>query len=111
MASRLEHMPSRRAGGQGPRNVADTGGIADEASSCTPRRVSVPFDRPGVPLVGGGADGLPGLDALDRAPGLDSESHVEHDAAVCHASDGVEVGLDHLRDLQEQQGEAQDQLA
>ena len=42
---------------------------------------------------------------------LDSESHVEHDAAACHAADGVEVRLDHLRDFQEQEGKAQDQLA
>jgi hypothetical protein len=27
------------------------------------------------------------------------KSHVEHDATVRHASDGVEVSLDHLRDL------------
>jgi GAF domain-containing protein len=54
---------------------------------------------------------LPGLDALDWAPAFDSESHVEHDAAVCHASDGVEVSLDDLRGLYEQESEAQDQLA
>ena len=44
-------------------------------------------------------------------PGLDSQSHVEHDAAVWHASDGVEVRLDHLRELPEQEREAQHQLA
>ena len=54
---------------------------------------------------------LLGLDALDWAPAFDSESHVEHDAAVCHASDGVEVSLDDLRGLYEQESEAQDQLA
>ena len=44
-----------------------------------------------VGLARGEAAGwLPGLDALDWAPAFDSESHVEHDAAVCHASDGVE---------------------
>jgi len=37
--------------------------------------------------------------------------HVEHDAASCHASDGVEVSLDDLWGLPEQEGEAQDQLA
>jgi hypothetical protein len=53
----------------------------------------------------------PRLDALDWAPRLDSQSHVEHDAAAGHATDRVEVGLDHLRDLPEQEGKAQDQLA
>ena len=42
---------------------------------------------------------------------LDSQSHVEHHAAACHAPDGVEVRLDHLRDLPEQKGKAQHQLA
>ena len=54
---------------------------------------------------------LPALDALNWAPAFDSESHVEYDAAVCHASDGVEVSLDDLWELQEQEREAQDQLA
>jgi hypothetical protein len=53
----------------------------------------------------------PRLDALGGAPVLDSQSHVEHDAAGGGAPDGVEVGLDHLGDLPEKQGEAQDQLA
>src|SRR5580704_7117226 len=53
----------------------------------------------------------PCLDALDWAPGLDSQSHVEYHAAACHAPDGVEVRLDHLRDLSEQKGKAQHQLA
>ena len=53
----------------------------------------------------------PRLDALDWAPVLDSESHVEHDAAACHASDGVEVRLDHFRELPEQERKAQHQLA
>ena len=68
-----------------------------------------------APRVGGSSSASaapsPRLDALDWAPALDSQSHVEHDAAVGHASDGVEVGLDDLGDLAEQQGEAQDQLA
>ena len=51
------------------------------------------------------------LDALDRAPALDSRSRVEHDAAVGRAPDRVEVSLDDLGDLPEQQGKAQDQLA
>ena len=53
----------------------------------------------------------PRLDALDGAPAPDSQSHVEHDAAVRRAPDRVEVGLDYLGDLPEQQGEAQGQLA
>lgn len=53
----------------------------------------------------------PRLDAFDWAAALDAESHVEHDAAVCHASDWVEVRLDHLRKLSEQEREAQHQLA
>ena len=53
----------------------------------------------------------PRLDPLDWPPALDSQSHVEHDAAVCHASDGVEVRLDHLWELPEQEGKAQHQLA
>jgi hypothetical protein len=53
----------------------------------------------------------PCLDVFDWMPGLDSQSHVEHHAAACHAPDGVEVGLDHLRDLPEQEGKAQHQLA
>src|SRR5450755_1310475 len=57
------------------------------------------------------AEASPGLDALDWAPVLDSQSHVEHDAAAWHASDGVEVRLDHLRELPEQEGKAQHQLA
>ena len=54
---------------------------------------------------------LPGLDALDWVVGRDPQSHVKHDATVCHASDGVEVSLDDLGDLAEQEREAQDQLA
>ena len=53
----------------------------------------------------------PRLDALDRAPALDSHSSVEHDAAVGRAPDRVEVSLDHLGDLAKEQGKAQDQLA
>jgi len=53
---------------------------------------------------------LPGLDAFDGAAGLDSESHVEFDAAARYAPDGVEVRLHHLGNLPEQEGEAQDQL-
>jgi hypothetical protein len=43
----------------------------------------------------------PGLDAFDGATVLDSQSRVEHDAASCHAPDGVEVGLDDLWELPE----------
>ena len=42
---------------------------------------------------------------------LDSQLHVEHDAAGCQASNRVEVSLDDLWGLAEQPGEAQDQLA
>ena len=45
------------------------------------------------------------------APALDSQSHVKHDTAVRRAPDRIEVSLDHLGDLPEQQGKAQDQLA
>src|SRR5450755_5163373 len=51
-------------------------------------------------LLGGGHGRSPSLDALDRAAVLDSQSHVEHDAAAWHASDGVEVRFDHLWDLE-----------
>ena len=53
----------------------------------------------------------PGLDAVDGPPVFDSQSHVQHEAAACHAADGVEIGLDDLGDLCEQEGEAQDELA
>jgi hypothetical protein len=38
-------------------------------------------------LLDAGNAGSPRLDPLDWVPALDSQSHVEHDAAVCHASD------------------------
>src|SRR4249920_1559156 len=55
--------------------------------------------------------GSPGFDALEWVPVLDSQLHVEHDAARCQASNRVEVSLDYLWGLPEQQSEAQDQLA
>jgi hypothetical protein len=68
--------------------------------------------RSDLPSSADGCGGRsPGLDAFDWAPGFDSQSHVEHDAAVRHAPNRIEVSLDHLRDLPQQQGEAQDQIA
>jgi hypothetical protein len=53
----------------------------------------------------------PGLDAVEGVLVFDSQSHVHHEAAACHAPDGVEVGLGDLGDLREQEGEPQDELA
>ena len=55
----------------------------------------------GHALLGAGDVGSPGFDALEWAPVLDSQLHVEHDAAGWQASDGVEVGLDDLWGLLE----------
>jgi hypothetical protein len=91
----------RRVVERGSTGALNHGRHAQSRKETRRRRSSRVVSSPGMRSFVSGYAGSPGLDALDRAPGLDSQLHVEHDAAVGHAANGVEVSFDHLRGLPE----------